>query len=62
MTDESLVPPSDQPVRIRWLNAAGKSRLFSIIIIIIHFFIPRTKFNNSETDSTTSAIFNDKNK
>ena len=30
MTEENLIPPSEQPVRIRWLNAAGIS--FSLIV------------------------------
>ncbi|CAF1558461.1 unnamed protein product, partial [Adineta steineri] len=25
MTDENIIPPSDQPVRIRWLNAAEQN-------------------------------------
>jgi hypothetical protein len=24
MTEEHIVPPAEQPIRIRWLNAAGK--------------------------------------
>lgn len=32
MAEENLIPPSEQPVRIRWLNAAGMSSSFTILL------------------------------
>jgi len=34
MNEENLIPPSEEPVKIRWLNAAGKH----ISIVFLYLF------------------------
>ena len=63
MAEENLVPSSDHPIRIRWLNAAGKRLPYDIPRS--HFRLspfPRTKSDDSTTDRTACFDAHDKNK
>jgi hypothetical protein len=61
MTEENIVPPSEHPVRIRWLNAAGIYFLICIPLFSSMVF-HRTKSNDSKTSSTISSNTSSKNK
>jgi hypothetical protein len=39
MTEENIVPPSEQPVRIRWLNAAGNFKSRESLDFVFCFFL-----------------------
>lgn len=61
MAEENIIPPGEQPVKIRWLNATGNN-IETCLPISIFIDFDSTKSQPSKTYTTTSSSINCKDK